>query len=175
MKLGNINEYQRLFRHKGFRFLVNEIWVKAYQGYGALAMVLNDEYISYMPHAMVQKTLKEGLELFLSKESFTKYFNNVKRFQRKFISFCEELLKADDFSKAAAEEFFEGCIENLILYKRTEFIFTDKAYAETQRTTSPALTENIRKFKKIKFQCRDFLNSIFMGRESYVYRILEKA
>lgn len=173
MKLKS-QEYTRLFHHKGFRFLINDIWIRAYKGYRGVAIVKDDDYMGFMHNKMVQKALNEGLEIFKSKEKFDNYFNNFIKFQEDFLNLCKNLLSSSELTKTRLKKFFASCIKSISLYKRTEFIFTDKAYEEAQKTDNLILKRNIEKFAHIKNKSRKFLNSVFIGKESYSHLILEK-
>ena len=169
----NIENYQRLFRIKGLRFLINDIWVRSYKGYGVIALVRKGDYISYIPKSSMKKTLDEGLKLFNDKEKFDEYFKKFKKFQKKAIDFFEKLIHSN-ITKNNIEKFFELCVESIHLYKKTEYIFTNKAYLEAQRTNNLTLKQNLKKFESIKNQSRDFLNIVFLGIKSYLHKILKK-
>lgn len=174
MNLQNIENYQRLFRHEGLRFLVNGIAIRGWKGLGAIAIVKDDDYVCYMPKSVIEKTSEEGLALFSSKEKFDSYFTDFRNFQERFINFCKEILSFPNISKTHVEKFLEFSIKSIEFYKRTEFIFTDKPYLESQKSNNQELKDNLKKFEKIKFEFRDSINLIFFGTESYYQKVLEK-
>ena len=173
MTLGDIKDYQRLFRHRGFRFLLNNFWAEAYKGHNAIALAKLNDYTSYMPKASVRKTLNEGLELFKDKKAFDEHFGNFSKFQKKTTRFFKKLLESE-ISKEDAEKIIELYMENLRRYSKTEFIYTDKAYLEAQKPDDPVLKQNVKKFNNIKNKSREFINEVFMGRYSYAHQIFKK-
>jgi len=149
------------------------MWVRAYRGYNTVAIVLDDDYISYMPKKNVEQTANEGLRLFRNEKEFEDYFNTFARFQKETIAFFKRLLRSD-ISKSQAEKFLELCSESIRLYRKTEFIFTDSPYKEARKDNDRAIRKNLKKFENIKGPSRDYLNALLIEKESYTYRILEK-
>src|SRR3989344_6996898 len=170
----NMKDYQRLFNHKGLRLLINELAMRGYDGLGVIAVVRDDDFVCYMPKSLIEETSKEGLELYGSREKFSRYVSNFNDFHKKFVDFCEQVLSKNKLSKVQMQKFLELCIESVSQYKKTEFIYVDKPYLESQKSENQELNDNLKKYEKIKFEFRDSINTIFFGKNSYYQRILEK-
>jgi len=168
-----IKDYQRLFSHSGLRFLINELAMKGYSGLGVISIVKDDDFVCYMPKSKIEETSIEGLKLYSSKEKFDQYASNFRKFQSSFKNFCEEVL-LKSLSKSQIGKLFELCGECINQYKKTEFIFVDRSYLESQKSENQELNDNLEKYEKIKFEFRDSINTIFFGKNSYYQRILEK-
>ncbi|MBI2097745.1 MAG: hypothetical protein HYT46_02325 [Candidatus Vogelbacteria bacterium] len=173
MKL-RVENYQRLFSHPGLRFLINEIAMMGYCGSGVVSIVRDDDFVCYIPKATIEQTSQEGLNLYGSWKTFDEYLSNFRTFQQEFLAFCQNLSSDDDISKKQVEKFVALAAQCINFYKKTEFIYTDRPYLESQRSDNQELNDNLKRFETIKFEFRDFINAIFFGQGSFYQKLLEK-
>src|SRR3989344_7580389 len=138
MKL-HIQDYERLFNHKGLRFLINDLALKGYADLGVVAIVQDDEFVCYMPKTLIEKTSDEGLVLYGNEKKFNKYTEDFREINKKFIAFCDKMLSEHTLLKSHMEKFFDFCIEFISEYKKTELIYVDKPYLESQKSNNQEL------------------------------------
>lgn len=173
MKL-EIEKYQRLFSHPGLRLLLNEIAMLGYKGLGLVSIVKDDDFVCYMPKEKIEETSAEGLILYGSEQNFDKYVEDFRKFQREFTALCSSILKSKDISKDQIKEFIKHSERCINFYRRTEFIYVDKPYLESKKGHYPELDENLKKYEKIKFEFRDYINTVYLGTNSFYLKILDK-
>lgn len=152
------------------RLLLNDLAVRGWVGLGFLWIIRGDEFISYISKAMLERTGEEGVRLYGSEKAFNSYTKEFGEFQKEFIDVCDMLLSGEVFEKENLQTFinyFGKCID---YYKYTEFVYLDEAYRELQRGDNPVLKENLKRYETLKFEYRDFINTIFLGKESYYIR-----
>lgn len=171
----NPPDYQRLFRIKGLRFLVNDIWMNYYKQFYCIALVIDDEYTSYMPQKVMTKTLKEGLEMYKADPTspffplFEKIFST--HFE-KTILLGQQLLQQQSISKNDLQEFLQELSQCFHYYSRTEFFYTDMAFEASGKNKN---LDNACKFiASLKAKGRQQLNTLFFGEKAILNRILRQ-
>ena len=164
------NDYQRLFRVQGLRFLITDIWMGYYKLKRTLVVFSEDHFTSYLPKKVIQETLQEGLDLFLSKELFS-------YFRRDFLDYMshaekrgKEIVDKRSVTVEECREFFNLLSDLFVYYTKTELFYTDEAYHQSQ--DNEILYNNLKELGELKNEGRERLNKFFFGKEGYLNRIL---
>ena len=168
---GNLDQWQRLFRVQGLRFLIDDIWMEHYKTLGALTVINNDEYTSYLPHKMIERTLADGTDLLSNAEQFEGYETEFRAYMKKVETYATSL----DFSSASKEEIAHLLNEIARLfyyYSKTEFFSTDGAYKLFEETKDKGLEKRLERMGQIKNDGRSFLNSTFFGSDAVLPKLL---
>lgn len=169
---GNADSWQRLFQVQGLRFLIDDIWMEHYKTLGALTTVVGDEYTSYLPREVVERTLADGVDLLSNAEQFEQY-------DTEFHAYIEETqshsssLSFDTISKEETAHLLNKIARLFYYYSKTEFFSTDGAYKLFKDTRDEKLEKRLERMGQIKNSGRSFLNSIFFGAEALLPRLLK--
>lgn len=160
--LGTLDNWQKLFRVQGLRYLIDDVWMDHYKNLDALSIVIDDEYTSYLPRTVLEQTLNEGVVLLSSRELF-----HV--FKEEFLAFIEKLnaytatLNYEEITQQQVVDLLDLMARFFYFYAKTEFFATDRAYQRYAETNDPILAENIEKMGRIKNDSREIMNATFFG------------
>lgn len=168
---GSINQWQRLFRVQGLRFLIDDIWMEHYQTLDALTVIINDEYTSYLPHKVTGKTLADGVNLISSAEQFERYETEFRVYMKELQS-SATLLDFSAISKEETSHLLNEIARLFYYYSKTEFFSTDGAYQLFEKTKDKGLEKRLEQMGQIKNDGRSFLNSIFFGSDAVLPKLL---
>jgi phosphohistidine swiveling domain-containing protein len=172
MKDSNPEQYQRLFRVQGLRYLISDIWMEHYRTLGTLCVFIDDEFTSFLPKVEMVKTLDAGVQLFGSVESY-------KKFEEDFRSYIEETrsLAETTTSQGLTQEnlniFLRAISKFFYFYSKTEFFYTDKAFETASQENNQEKLQLLNQLGELKNYGREFMNSIFFGGDAYLNKILE--
>ncbi len=164
-------DYVRLFRVQGLRFLITDIWMDFYKTKKTLVVFDEDHFTSYLPKEVVEETLQEGVELFSSVDDFEKYTRNFKVYIASAHKRGRELALKDNLLCDECEEFFKILSDFFIYYIKTEFFYTDRSFELSKG--NKILEKNVREQGELKNKGREALNILFFGEEGYLNRILK--
>ena len=163
-------DYVRLFRVQGLRFLITDIWMEYYKRKGTLVIFHDDHFTSYLPKKVVEETLQEGVMLFSSVEDFERYKKEFLEYITHAQKRGEELSLKNELGCEECREFFNLLSDFFTYYTKTEFFYTDLAFELSKG--KKILEENIQKQGELKNRGRETLNILFFGEEGYLNRIL---
>jgi phosphoenolpyruvate synthase/pyruvate phosphate dikinase len=169
---GSIDQWQRLFRVQGLRFLIDDLWMDHYKTLGALTVIINDEYTSYLPHKVIEKTLADGRDLISSQEKFEQYQMEFRAYMKDLQEYASSL----NFVGASKEEVSRLLNEIARLfyyYSKTEFFSTDGAYKLFEETKDKGLEKRLEFMGQLKNDGRSFLNSTFFGSDAVLPKLLK--
>ncbi len=169
---GSIDGWQRLFRVQGLRFLIDDLWMEHYKTLGALTVINNDEYTSYLPHKMMERTLADGADLISNTEQFERYETEFRAYMKEVQVYAASL----DFGSASKDDIAHLLNEVARLfyyYSKTEFFSTDGAYKLFEETKDKGLEKRLERMGQIKNDGRGFLNSVFFGSDAVLPKLLK--
>jgi phosphoenolpyruvate synthase/pyruvate phosphate dikinase len=172
LKLGHYHDYQRLFQGTGMPFLVSHIFMDYYKNLKGLSVFVNNTWTTFLPKKTVDKTLKEGLELYSNKKKFVKYRDDFENYKKRFLIFFKRILDKEKISKEEVKKVLDLTSENFVYYSKTEFFYLDQAYEHSKKDKTTA--ENLKHFDKIKNKGREHMNKVFFEKESYIFRFFKK-
>lgn len=168
---GSINQWQRLFRVQGLRFLIDDIWMEHYKTLDALTVIINDEYTSYLPHRVTEKTLADGANLISSAEQFERYETEFRVYMKE-LQVSATFLDFSTISKEETSHLLNEIARLFSYYSKTEFFSTDGAYQLFEKTRDKGLEKRLEQMGQIKNDGRSFLNSIFFGSDAVLPKLL---
>lgn len=160
--LGVIDDWQKLFRVQGLRFLIDDIWMDHYKSLNALSIVINDEYTSYLPRPMLDNALNEGVALLSSHEKFSTYAADFTGYSNNFKDITSTL-NYETITCEKTEQLLDLMARFFYFYSKTEFFATDRAYQQYTETNNSTLGENLEQMGKLKNAGREVMNAIFFG------------
>ncbi len=165
-------EYVRLFQIKGLRFLVNDIWMAYYKKLHCIALVIDDEYTSYMPRKAMDETLKESLKLFTKSEE-----SGTPHFEKEFLAHLEKTISWGNFvvnnlSQSALQEFLQELSECFYYYSKTEFFYSDAVFEAAQK--NKAFLGFCASISALKVKGREHLNTLFFGEKAILSKVLNR-
>jgi phosphohistidine swiveling domain-containing protein len=166
----NLDDYQQLFEVGGMPFLISDIWSEHYRSLQCLLLFANNTWTSFLPKTVIQKTLKEGLDILSSKDVFTKYNQDFNQYKSDSSKFFDNLISKVTVTKSDVLEFFKFASALFIFYSKTEFFYTDQAFLESKNNV--VLKSNLSTMEQTKNSGREYLNKIFFGSESIYNRLL---
>ncbi len=169
---GAVNQWQRLFRVQGLRFLVSDIWMDHYKSLGALVIFTNDEFTSYLPRITMARLLAEGKELLSSDATVDVYETTFRAFMRDAQALQKEIIDGE-CERATVESAFRTMAALFSFYYRTEFFSTDDAYKQFETTKDAALGARLERMGVLKNDGRSLMNSLFFGSDSVLPRLLQ--
>ncbi len=169
-------QWQRLFRVQGLRFLFVDLWMDCYKNLDALVIVHNDEFTSYIPHSVVEQTLVKGEELISSENDFDNYEKDFRNYMKEARSHIKSL-DFDALSKNDTKQLLDTIARLFHFYSKTEFFATDGAYKLFEKTKNVEIEARLDRMGKLKNDGRDFLNEIMFGEAAILPKlpsVLEK-
>jgi len=169
---GSIDQWQRLFRVQGLRFLIDDIWMEHYKTLGALTVIIDDEYTSYLPHKVMERTLADGADIISNADQFERYEIEFRTYIKE-VQFYAASLEFDSASKEEIGHLLNEFARLFYFYSKTEFFSTDGAYKLFEETKDKGLEKRLGKMGQIKNDGRSFLNSIFFGAEAILPKLLK--
>ncbi|MBI4022335.1 MAG: hypothetical protein HY372_03170 [Candidatus Andersenbacteria bacterium] len=163
-------DYQRLFRVQGLLYLINDIWMDHYQTRRCLVTVVDGNFTSYMPRAVMDQTLVEGIALFHNQAAFEEYEQSFRQYLNEGLVQSTQVA-AGTVDRAQLQSFLDFLAGIFRFYEKTEFFFTDRAFERTQHSVEAWDAIWPRRLGELKNWSRDILNKLFFGSEGYLTRV----
>lgn len=166
-----IDKFERFFEVEGASFIVASIFFSSYNDLGTLIINKDNNLSIFLDRNKTRQTRQDGLDLLM--------LSNFERYVKDFSSFLscasmqlDEILVKDEYSSSDLRNFFAVILSFFKYYRKTEFFYTDLAFSV--QSPSVLLLSNLSSLGKIKTEGRVFLNSFFLGTESYMEKLLRK-
>src|SRR5690349_9130554 len=104
----HLKDYQRLFQiHSGgVHFLVADIFGRHYEKLSTLQIFSEGTWTSYLPLAVKEQCLVDGLALYSDQEGYVQYQRAFEDYRQSSIQTFTHLLQQDSLAKDEAEIFF---------------------------------------------------------------------
>ncbi len=169
---GSMAQWQRLFRVQGLRFFIDDLWMDHYKTLGALTLIHNDEFTSYLPHSVVERTLAEGRQRISDAQEFEQYETDFRTYMKEFLTRVA-VLDFHTSSKDDVKQVLNEIARLFFFYSKTEFFATDGAYKLFEETKDGGLEQRLERMGKLKNDGRTFLNSILFGADAVVSKLLQ--
>src|SRR3989344_2119127 len=93
--IGNIEDYSRLFRLKGVRLLIDDIYIQVYPDYGFLILIKDGDHIGFFHKKGVEMAASEGFALLESEKNFKKYIKDTENYLKEYDYFKKSLNKRE--------------------------------------------------------------------------------
>ncbi len=170
-KILNSKDYQECFKFDGYTpFIISYDFIKSYKDLEAVAYVHNNRWYSYISLRGLNKALKDGLKIYSNTKEYKKLVKDTYKTKEIIVDTYESIAK-DKVDVKTFERFFKFFIKFRILYRKTEFFYTDLAFEKIKEVST--IEENFSKFGDFKIQGRTFLNNIFFTPNSYFVKTLK--
>ena len=141
----NSDNYQKLFQIE-LKYLISDLFAQHYKTLSCLLICDEGLWTSYLLKQIVQKTMKDGKELFTSDELFSRFEGDFRVYVLESKALFEEVL-SKDLTIETTERFLYTVANLWKFYSKTEFFYTD-GVASTK--PSDTLTKNLKTFEQIK-------------------------
>ena len=164
-------DYVRMFESTGMPFLINSIALEHYKPLKVIAIFRDNLWTTFLPKSTQKETLKEGIELFGSRELFNEYSKEFKDYKKNSNDYFQKITTKKEITRPEVEEFFNLISKLWHYYRKTEFFYVDEAYKKSKKDKTTA--ENLKHLEKIKNSGREHLNSMIFGSTSYLAKALE--
>ena len=164
------SDYVRMFEATGMPLLINTIAFEYYKDLEVMAIFRNNVWTTYFPKKHEEKTLREGLELYGSNESFANWKKEFKEYKKRSNNILENLIKKKRITCDELKESFKTIAEHWKYYKKTEFFYVDEAFNRSEK--NKVIKDNLIELKEIKNWGRLRLNKLIFGEESYLSKII---
>ncbi len=171
-RLGTFQGLIRLFRLRGVRLLVNDLYIRIYSGYPFLITIKNGDYVSYITKEGLERCHREGADPVGSEDAFSQYLVAFKDLARSTLDLAEAILLTSKVTDEDMKAFFDRCVRSMDFYKYTDFHFSDGAY-ERAREDAPMLAR-MEELGRFKNDMRDYLNDLLVKDTSALERLLRK-
>ncbi|MEK6889607.1 MAG: PEP-utilizing enzyme [Nanoarchaeota archaeon] len=170
-KFLNSEDYQECFKFDGYvPFIISYNFIKSYKDLEGVAFFHEGRWYSYISLKAVKKSLKEGVNIYSSSEKYEKL--RYKTYQtEKEITKIYELIIKEGVSKDKLSTFFSLLEKFRILYRKTEFFYTDLAFEKLEEF--PDIKKNFSSFGDFKIDGRTALNNIFFSPKSHFVKVIE--
>ncbi len=165
-----LNEHIRLFEVSGMPFFINDTLSHTYRRLGALFFFCNGSWSSYLPVSALDITYKEAEELFASIDRFSAYKNDFEVYKQESWDFFEKTLGQESLTKEEATRFLSYLVDLHRLYIKTEFFYTDRAFAVKDDLV---VARTLADIDYVKNSGREHLNKAFFGDASWISRFLD--
>lgn len=154
-----LEQYQKLFRFDDFiPFILSYDFVNGYVHLDGMTFSQDKIWSSYMSKSALNKTLKEGLNLYKNKKKYQSYKDNLYKSFKNIESTINKY-KNKSLTQKQIIEFISLLKQYRIYYTKAEFFYTDLAFEKKEQF--PNIKENFKSFEKFKLDGRDYLNKIF--------------
>ena len=165
-------DYTRLFRGKAEEyFLISHIFLGYYRNFGALVTCRDNLWTSWLPKEVMQRTLREGLELLSDKNLFADYKKSFNEYKKRAKKFFDETLKKGSLTPLEVKKIFDLFSEFFVYYSKTEFFYVDEAVRRMEG--NKIISENLQEHEKIKNDGREFMNQMGFVKNSYIRRFID--
>ena len=161
-----------MFRVQGLRFFIDDIWMDHYKTLGALTVIIDDDYTSYLSRTIMERTLADGVHFISDATAFTAYEAEFHGYMKRAQAYAEAL-SFDTAAESEIKKLLNEIAHLFYFYSRTEFFYTDGAQRLFEETDERALGERLARMGQIKNDGREFLNGIFFGSDAVLSRLLK--
>lgn len=165
----HLNDYQNLFELSGLPYFGNDTLLKNYAIFGVLFTFDGKVWKSYFPKKSLEKTLEEGIEFYGNEQVFNDYEISFEKYKKDAGELLDQLVTQSELSSEDIEKFLQAIIAIHTHYIKTEFFYSDKAFALAE--TNLIIKNNLARLGEIKNPGREFINKIFFGNDGYIARI----
>ncbi len=171
--IGNIEDYSRLFRLKGVRLLIDDIYIQVYPDYGFLILIKDGDHIGFFHKKGVEMAASEGFALLESEKNFKKYMKDTENYLKEYSSFTGEFIKKLEYTKEDLGAFFNHLIKLLWFYKFTDCNYTERAYQKATELKDKDFLGRLQEIGNFKNYFRDCLNKAFVTNDSDLNKVLQ--
>lgn len=168
-----VADFQRLFRVRGLPYLIDDIWMDHYKARRCLVTVVDGHYTSYMPRAVMEQTLAEGVALFGKAAAFKQYEQAFRQYLNDGRAASEQMA-AGTFDRVQLQSFLNFLAGIFSYYEKTEFFFTDRAYEQAKHAAGGWDAQWPRRLGELKYWSRDVINGLFLGSQGYLPRVVSR-
>lgn len=168
MEINRLSNFTRFFEVEGANFIVASIYWDTYADLDSLIVFNNNLLSIYLSKTQIDRTNNLGLKFISKKDVVENYVRNFSEFINS--SYDEFKLLTSLQTKNSVKSFFERIFRFFDYYRMTEFFYTDSAYLLNDKK----IQKNLQKIGTIKTQGRKLLNSIFLGSNSYINKLIDK-
>lgn len=166
-ELPNPDNYVRMFAHKTFPYLFSNVFLEYYNVLGVISAQDDSAWMSFFPKAFVEKTNKNGKELYTSESAYKKYKEDFDNYVITSTDIFENILNKETISGNDVREFFEQVSNLFVHYSKTEFFYTDGLDQGNMAIT-------VKEFDDLKLDGRAYLNKIFFEDSGRIKTFLRK-
>lgn len=138
---------------------------------GGLVLFDGTSRRTYIQRSVTKRTLREGFRLYSSQSKYKKLqldlrtaFNDVHK---------KGSVALKKFSKATLQHLFDAADAFSLLYRFSEWFYTESAYHSSKNNKS--IRQNLRTFERFKLEGRRMVNAMSYAENSVLQRILKKA
>ncbi len=161
------NDYVRMFAGKSFPYLFSNIFLEYYKSLDVVSIQGQGSWMSFFPKSNIEKTKKQGSELYTNKEKYTEYKNGFDDYIKKSSQYFESTLEKTLLSKDDILEFFKQVSNLFTYYSKTEFFYTDDL-------DQSKMVISVKEFDDLKLGGRSYLNKIFFESDGYIKSLVKK-
>jgi len=191
-------KYEPIFKFPYSNVFITDLFVPPYAAFEPITTIKNGKWQFFLPEETLKTLAERGYEIALEQDAYKDYELKYKEFAKRI-----ENLQSNDIKNLAKDEFlkFLGefrklAIDFLEVYKETEFFyfakieheliehikdkfpFEDLLSNKTDITSWPddmrKLADHIINMQHIKLEYRKAMNSLSLGENSLVFKLLEQ-
>lgn len=163
----NPSNYIRMFAGKSFPYLFSNIFLGYYNTLNVVSVQGNGSWISFFPKSLVERTNKEGADLYTSKSIYKKYKQEFDEYIDTSRRYFESTIKKDEIGVEDIKQFFKHVSNLFVYYSKTEFFYTDGVDQSKMAIT-------VKEFDDLKLGGRAYLNSLFFEANGYIKSFVRK-
>lgn len=171
----NQKAYRRLFHDTAdvSPFFAAEIFAGHYKTLRCLLIGQGMGWTSYLPEAVIRRTMRAGLQLYRQEWAFSQYLRDFAAYRRRAQAYFRATLGKSVITKRDVAKYFSTAQEFSAWYSKMEFFYTDEVYDRIRQTDQVQLRKHVRALGPLKLQSRRFLNRmIFRG--GFLSRLLNR-
>ena len=173
-KIDTSKSYQRLFRFEGLVYSFMHLWLSSYKELDAMEIKVKDEVTFLIPKKTIERTSKEGLELFSNNRKFQEYIKGFEKMIKDLRkSYFKHIKNNKSIEKSGLKDFLGLLSKKFTYHYKTEWFYVDYAYKMSKN--NPVLKKNLMENYRIKELSRvETINKVFLGDDAYYNVLIRK-
>jgi phosphoenolpyruvate synthase/pyruvate phosphate dikinase len=159
--------YIRMFAGKSFPYLFSNVFLGYYNSLNVVSIQGDNSWMSFFPKSLLEKTQREGNELYTSKENYSRYKEEFEGYKNTSKEYFKSVLGKPVLSDEEVRQFFKHISNLFVYYSKTEFFYTDGINQEK-------MVISVQEFDELKLGGRAYLNRIFFESDGYIKSLVNK-
>ncbi|MEI8062326.1 MAG: PEP/pyruvate-binding domain-containing protein [bacterium] len=169
----DISNLIRLFQFNGHMpYVYSDRFVNSYKDLDGVAIGDSSFWISYMTDEKRRIAMKGGLDLYSHISTYEKLKKDYKFVFNKGVELKDKIINSKNLDAKDIRAFFDTCTEYGVLYRLTEFFYTDLAFEKKEDCQE--IVENFKTFEELKLDGRKKLNEMLLIPNSIFEQVIVK-
>ncbi len=160
-----------MFEFTRIPVFIVDAFVRGYDELEIVTIYDGEWFCSYHPKKHLDKTSKEGIRLYSSRENFEKFKKYFYTYRDNARAYFNKISTQDSLSREEFINFFTLYYKFYHFYRRTEFFYLDSVFEHSK--THKETKEILKEFGAFKNEGRMFLNSIIFDEDRFSEKVVQ--